>query len=175
MKNITNIQKTCCYCHIPVIYTKRKCGQEQTINIGVTDIENKKYMCYDCYNLHYHLSITDCYFTNGQKFGIDDVKRIKLRIHCSEVFFFNVYADTAYERKARGWGSPNEFSFKIELSKFNVTVDSLKKVMTANLNRVKVPERKLLVTNEHFVMYVFTCIKETFRKIDKVLAYEYGL
>lgn len=158
-------------------YVKKDFQEKTIVRVGSDDKSSWHCQCwYDKFKLE------NDYSTKGLVFGINNIKRIKLRFchrsfsqECSKKSFcIFVYANTSCN------SSNFEFSFKVNLCdyylKFNdITRDVIKTRFAKNLNRVKMTERKLLATNERFVDYIYDKAREVIEELNHMYIYNFGV
>jgi len=154
----------------------KKDFQEKTI-VRVGSDHKSSWHCKCWYN---KFKLENDYSTKGSIFGIGNIKRIKLR------FCHRSFSQECSKKSFRIFVYVNcnlnnfEFSFKVNLYDYylkfnNITRDVIKTRFAKNLNRVKVSERKLLVTNERFVDYVYDKTREVIEELNHMYIYNFGM
>jgi len=130
------------------------------------------------------LSVTENYICKGSDFGISSIKRISINIHHYSTEYCEFYPQRTFMlnvtiyRHVFGEGF-DENCFSYDLTHF---YDSLKvpkerfdRLLTKNLNKIRIFDKKALLSSKKFVDYVYDCLTKTIKRYENSRIYNFGL
>lgn len=186
-REIIKVFDVCTRCHQPTKYMYGKTYAPRIAN--EEEIYNGKKICRDCYN-ELKLFLKKDYRTNGKNFSISEIERIKIQIvhvnikhsNTKSNFTFAIYADASQMRKPKTsgmGGNGKEFQiyryFNDSYMSMFIPKDYFTHRLVGDLSKVRVVQRKILLSNQMFLDYAYECMADFLSILSPRILFYYGI